>query len=1220
MSNEIVGSTNYYDLNKQMISADLKVGDTAAEVDKTYQEGRSSFAKKVVLSIFTVLTGGILGIGWAIAHAVRSHGHSKALRQLTEGTQNMHAALKDLMKADPEKEFNRTVMMCGEKVQLVRNPGEATARVVFEDGSEENVNNPDEICYQIERDVMKHSQYFNRGFVVGILNDYKDQIEAGPKTRNNLREDLNEAHQRANQYAEEGTLGTHIMNGEFSAQRIGSSNRQAPLTISKNRAAELLSDLFSTRLELSPAEVKYIDLRLGIQLADNVLAGSLETPEAVRAFINRNAAGNHFTTVESAKIFAQFEKAFADENSSSVKKSADFVSTSSVSFKDNYYQPKPNPALPVGKEKEVHDFVSEMVSSRYAHAQDTSHNTTALKEKDGTLKANGERLRTLFRDNYKLVGELMTNRAEVKAGKTQDSLLKTLDPRMQAALETEIDRLEEHYQKYVEKQNTELNSNRHDLERAINENWGEGDVKFHSRKIENLEKRLANPLENRRSFLLQALSDVANNEKKEAAMFGTSDISELTDEDLNQMGDTAAGRNNEYLQAALKNKRDEGDKNAWYMDSIRAEIQIGADFFAHVETKIDENVVKSTQELQAQVNALIADVFPAQQPMPAMSPEDIQKAGFGEIIGNAAQDGQMQLVKKALEHYFSDMPDIDKRSMVAAGIRFSKTGISKGAQLGAILKGAGPVMQKMLQGLDPSMFTDPDFRLALGDMKDKLAPIAPRAVQAYLYDIIRQSNGAIKSIEVEKALGAASVAQALKCKIHNQDGTTVDCVVKILRPEAAQRARREEAVFQAAAKEVGNGMEKTFSGQFAAIMEELDLRTEAENVRIGNRVYDYQKSTYNDDSKLHKGTLNYGSFSNVHAMKLVDGIEPSANVMVLEQVPGTTLENYLKETGAESRRIGETARSDIQDRGQANAPQIAFDGAQQLTKLYNDAKAKYDALVNLSYMWTNEGLFAEGFYHGDVHKGNVMVDVGWKPDADPANPYKGITLIDFGNASHLNADEKKNVVRVVAGTAVGDAELFAKGFRELLTPESRTIFDNAGQELKDKLAAIFAKGTVKDTASRLAAALKLMQRENKIEVPGPIHNFLESQRRLQVALDEADSTVKAIAAEREALVKPYVGQMTEEQKTEIENVRTAFANDQKNKKTMVKCLTDVVTQNLTAALTSVGLKKGAACFTKIQAELNVPETTNEQPASSEAEPVEEPVEIPPYMNPDLVAP
>ena len=268
------------------------------------------------------------------------------------------------------------------------------------------------------------------------------------------------------------------------------------------------------------------------------------------------------------------------------------------------------------------------------------------------------------------------------------------------------------------------------------------------------------PLENRRSFILSSLRDISANEKQEATVFGTSDISEISDEDLDQMGETRAAKNNEFLQNTLNEKR-KVDSSAYFMSSIREEITIGADFFAHVETEIDQNVVQSTSELQTQVNALIADVFPAQQPIPAMSPEDIQKAGFGEIIGNAAQDGQMQLVKKALEHYFTDMPDIDKRAMMAAGIRFGKAGISKGAQLGAILKGAGPVMQKMLQGLDPSMFSDPDFKLALGDMKDKLAPIAPRAVQAYLYDIVKKSNGAIKSIEVEKALGAASVAQAL---------------------------------------------------------------------------------------------------------------------------------------------------------------------------------------------------------------------------------------------------------------------------------------------------------------------------------------------------------------------------------------------------------------------------------------------------------------------------
>ena len=84
---------------------------------------------------------------------------------------------------------------------------------------------------------MKHSRYFNRDFVVGILNDYKDQIEAGPKTRTGLWQDVNEAYDRADKYIQEGTFGTHVVNGEFSSTHVGSTNRQAPLTVAKNRAS-----------------------------------------------------------------------------------------------------------------------------------------------------------------------------------------------------------------------------------------------------------------------------------------------------------------------------------------------------------------------------------------------------------------------------------------------------------------------------------------------------------------------------------------------------------------------------------------------------------------------------------------------------------------------------------------------------------------------------------------------------------------------------------------------------------------------------------------------------------------------------------------------------------------------------------------------------------------------------------------------------------------------
>ena len=280
------------------------------------------------------------------------------------------------------------------------------------------------------------------------------------------------------------------------------------------------------------------------------------------------------------------------------------------------------------------------------------------------------------------------------------------------------------------------------------------------------------------------------------------------------------------------------------------------------------------------------------------------------------------------------------------------------------------------------------------------------------------------------------------------------------------------------------------------------------------------------------------------------------------------------------------AKNLIEQRGVANAPDIVREAVDKLDRLYDDTKAKYEALVNLAYMWTNEGLFAEGFYHGGIHKGNIMTDYGWKMNAEEAasSPDKGITLIDFGNASKLNKEERANVIQVVAGTATKDAALFAKGFRSLLSADSRTKFDAAGNVLKEQLAAIFEKGTLQDTAARMSAALKLMQREYQIEVPGPIHNFLESQRRLQVAMDETLSTMNAIARERKELVQPHLDQMAPEKKDAIQ--ANLAAADAYKPGSMMKCITDVVKQNLFAAMKSIGgASKAKECYQKIEGEL-----------------------------------
>jgi hypothetical protein len=50
-------------------------------------------------------------------------------------------------------------------------------------------------------------------------------------------------------------------------------------------------------------------------------------------------------------------------------------------------------------------------------------------------------------------------------------------------------------------------------------------------------------------------------------------------------------------------------------------------------------------------------------------------------------------------------------------------------QFGAILKGAGPIMQKMLQGLKTG---NEEFDSAIEDMKSNLASINKEMIEAYL--------------------------------------------------------------------------------------------------------------------------------------------------------------------------------------------------------------------------------------------------------------------------------------------------------------------------------------------------------------------------------------------------------------------------------------------------------------------------------------------------------
>ena len=503
--------------------------------------------------------------------------------------------------------------------------------------------------------------------------------------------------------------------------------------------------------------------------------------------------------------------------------------------------------------------------------------------------------------------------------------------------------------------------------------------------------------------------------------------------------------------------------------------------FKELEDSINKSVQESIGNLQQIVNESFEEVFsvqPQNEEEPSSSVASKKEQTLDDMLESAATDmksnGYGKFMKDVMSRYFTSLSDVDKRAVIAAGIRFAGPNDSKAKQLGAILKGAGPIMQKMLQGINTTKL-DPDIAIALKDMKDNLAPIDDDMIKAYLSDIVDRSNGQIQKIEVVKSLGAASVGQALLCRIFSQEKPEgEECVVKMLRPDVQLRAGREQKIFEEVAKTIP-GMEETFKGQIARIREELDLRQEAEHIKQG-------------------AVYNGMTGDSLQSMKLHPLSEPTTTTMVLEKAPGTTLNKYLEGCREQLDNVLKTSGLDENSTEPAVlSARDVMDKREALDKLYKDLSVRQQHLLGLVNAWVTEGIYGHGFYHGDLHSGNIMTDE------------KQLTVIDFGNATHLTTDQQCEVTRMMAAASVGDVKVFVTGFRSLLSDAGKAKFDQNEGAIREMLGRVLHMGiNDKDTGKRIGVALIELQKLG-LEAPGPIFNFSQCQLRLQAAVDEINS-------------------------------------------------------------------------------------------------------------------
>ena len=527
------------------------------------------------------------------------------------------------------------------------------------------------------------------------------------------------------------------------------------------------------------------------------------------------------------------------------------------------------------------------------------------------------------------------------------------------------------------------------------------------------------------------------------------------------------------------------------LDAVKKEMLLATlDQMSYAVKDVDGMIGRHVSEAMDLVQGLLSERMAGQLAADEPDGNPVWSMGFDEIVGGAMTDsgsGYGKFMHDVISTYFTSSSPVDQRRMLSSFIRHVDENASLGAMAGALFKGAGPLLQKMLQGLPPTSLGE-DMAVALDDMKSNLLPLPDNYVKACMKRIIDRSGGNIRSIRVERSLGAASVGQAFLCKMVTEGHPEgEECVVKLLRPTVKTAIVRERRIFEAAAANVP-GMSKTFEGQLARILDELDFTIEATNINFGRGVYE-QPVYLRQRSLLNNSEIQTLNLTSLHSMEVHPLVTPTMDCLVLKKAPGVTYDRYMKDV---SRRLDEMMEGREPENGSyklANLAELIL-FRKELVGMYNETLKRQRFLIDLTKKWAHEGLFGGGFYHGDLHAGNIMTDGN------------GLTVIDFGNATHLTPVERNHVLRMISAALVGWNDMFESSFKALLSEKGQAEYDakNAEGKISRDLAEVLKKGHGIDVGMRIAAALMLLQKHG-IEVPGPIYNFNQCQMRLGGTVD-----------------------------------------------------------------------------------------------------------------------
>ena len=210
-----------------------------------------------------------------------------------------------------------------------------------------------------------------------------------------------------------------------------------------------------------------------------------------------------------------------------------------------------------------------------------------------------------------------------------------------------------------------------------------------------------------------------------------------------------------------------------------------------------------------------------------------------------------------------------------------------------------------------------------------------------------------------RPLASATIAQVHLAEV---EGISGKVVVKVRRPGIKKIINRELSILRSLVKDPG--VFKLLDSLETVIREEIDLTVESKYLKKGQIYQDKKRG--------------------IRVVKEITEYPAKENILIMELANGASIRKYLDRT--------------------------------ELIK-------KSKSLRRLYEKWLKEALFGSGFFHADLHAGNLFFNL------QTEKPGYELTLIDFGSVGVLTFEERKALIQLGLGIYMQKPELIVTGFR-----------------------------------------------------------------------------------------------------------------------------------------------------------------------------------------------